>query len=95
MTEHPDIEAAIREVLEAEWAEDISISNAKLLAQWVINAQGVIALVPDLVDWMERYRGGDEKLHPEEFYIRRDSARAALARLASLSSPPQPPEVTL
>lgn len=33
----------------------------------------------DMVDWAERYRGGDEKLHPEEFYIRRDQARAALA----------------
>jgi hypothetical protein len=42
-------------------------------------AREVVACVPELIDWMERYRGVDNSLHPEEFYIRRDSARVALA----------------
>jgi len=66
------------EVVYRRWA-DIApwISPGRIAA-----LERVADSVPDLIDWMERYRGGDRTLHAEEFYIRRDEARIALAALA-------------
>jgi len=66
--------------------QGISLRDITWTLQDVLNllaelraAREVVACVPELIDWMERYRGVDNSLHPEEFYIRRDSARVALA----------------
>lgn len=51
-----------------------------LLAE-VERLQRVVNTVPDLLDWMKRYRGGDPALDPEEYWIRSEDTANALAAL--------------
>lgn len=43
--------------------------------------EAVADCVPDLLKWMERHKGGDETLDPEEYYIETEHAQRLLARL--------------
>ncbi len=40
-----------------------------------------VECIPRLLDWIERYRGADSGLSPEEYYIVTESALNALERL--------------